>query len=83
MKRDCTDDRDQVKMEADRQIIDAPRRLLQFAVRDALAASKPCSTTEFKFKPLPSVVSMTNGGVSLVILQGFNQLYQCQITWEQ
>ncbi|XP_040991152.1 uncharacterized protein LOC121238373 [Juglans microcarpa x Juglans regia] len=46
--------------------IDAPRRLLQFAVRDAVATSSPSTlTNEPKLKRLRSVVSTSTGDVSL------------------
>lgn len=47
--------------------VDAPRRLLQFAVRDAVATSRPSnSEKEPKLKRLRSVVSTSTGDISLV-----------------
>lgn len=51
--------------DAGRQVIDAPRRLLQFAVRDAVATSRPDSTAESALKRLRSVVSTSNEDLSL------------------
>ncbi|PKI47403.1 uncharacterized protein LOC116187689 [Punica granatum] len=65
-KRSRSDERHQVKREAAHQVIDAPRRLLQFAVRDAVATSRPDSTTESSLKRLRSVVSTSNEDSSLV-----------------
>ncbi|KAK4755987.1 hypothetical protein SAY87_009744 [Trapa incisa] len=58
-KRGRSDDKHQLT-EAGRQVIDAPRRLLQFAVRDAVGTSRPDSTAESALKRLRSVVSTSN-----------------------
>ncbi|KAK4783348.1 hypothetical protein SAY86_007722 [Trapa natans] len=59
-KRSHADDKHQITREVSRQVIDAPRRLLQFAVRDAVATSKPDSAAESALKRLRSVVSTNN-----------------------
>ncbi|XP_022733217.1 uncharacterized protein LOC111287174 isoform X2 [Durio zibethinus] len=65
-KRSRLDERQPIKREAVSQMtIDAPRRLLQFAVRDAVGTSKACiSSKEPSFKRLRSVVSTSFGDSS-------------------
>ncbi|KAL6129899.1 hypothetical protein ACLB2K_068281 [Fragaria x ananassa] len=67
-KRVRPDERQHFKREVASQVnIDAPRRLLQFAVRDALTTSRQSnSTTEPTLKRLRSVVSTSTGDSSLV-----------------
>ncbi|PPR98401.1 hypothetical protein GOBAR_AA22286 [Gossypium barbadense] len=62
-KRSRPDDRQPIKREAVPQMnIDAPRRLLQFAVRDAVGTSRaPISAKEPSSKRLRSVVSTSSG----------------------
>ncbi|KAL6964827.1 hypothetical protein U1Q18_035882 [Sarracenia purpurea var. burkii] len=66
-KRSRPDDRLQTKrVVASHTTIDAPRRLLQFAVRDAVATSRPSgSTSEPALKRLRSVVSTSSGDPSV------------------
>ncbi|KAA8520257.1 hypothetical protein F0562_014513 [Nyssa sinensis] len=66
-KRSRPDERHQTKREVGSQsTIGAPRRLLQFAVRDAVATSRPSnSTTEPALKRLRSVVSTSTEEPSL------------------
>ncbi|XP_059651834.1 nucleolin 1 [Cornus florida] len=66
-KRSRPDEGQAAKREAVSQAtINAPRRLLQFAVRDAVGTSRPSkSTTEPALKRLRSVVSTTTGDSSL------------------
>ncbi|GKV27506.1 hypothetical protein SLEP1_g36674 [Rubroshorea leprosula] len=66
-KRGRTEERQQTKREAVPQAnIDAPRRLLQFAVRDAVESLRPAnSPKEPSLKRLRSVVSMSSGVSSL------------------
>ncbi|XP_052170255.1 uncharacterized protein LOC127786697 isoform X2 [Diospyros lotus] len=66
-KRRWPDERQQAKRGLTSQVaIDAPRRLLQFAVRDAVTTKRPStSTSEPALKRLRSVVS-TSGGDSIV-----------------
>uniref|UniRef100_A0A6P3ZR47 uncharacterized protein LOC107417664 n=1 Tax=Ziziphus jujuba TaxID=326968 RepID=A0A6P3ZR47_ZIZJJ len=60
-KRSRPDDQENIKREASQVNIVAPRRLLQFAVRDAVATSRPSnSVTEPTLKRLRSVVSTTS-----------------------
>ncbi|PON81343.1 Splicing factor-like protein [Trema orientale] len=66
-KRDRTDDRHNAKRETSQLNINAPRRLLQFAVRDAVAMSRPSnSPTEPSLKRLRSVVSTSTTDSSVV-----------------
>lgn len=67
-KRSRPDEHENKKREAVSQVnIDAPRRLLQFAVRDAVGTSRPSnSTKEPKLKRLRSVVSTSSSDLSLV-----------------
>ncbi|KAA3471513.1 nucleolin 1 [Gossypium australe] len=62
-KRSRPDERQPIKREAVPQMnIDAPRRLLQFAVRDAVGTSRaPISAKEPSSKRLRSVVSTSSG----------------------
>ncbi|XP_039008568.1 uncharacterized protein LOC120136681 [Hibiscus syriacus] len=62
-KRSRPDERQPIKRKAVSQMnIDAPRRLLQFAVRDAVGTSRtPVSSKEPSSKRLRSVVSTTSG----------------------
>ncbi|XP_022756766.1 uncharacterized protein LOC111304482 isoform X2 [Durio zibethinus] len=66
-KRSRLVERQPIKREAVSQMtIDAPRRLLQFAVRDAVGTSRPStSSKEPSFKRLRSVVSTSFGDASL------------------
>ncbi|XP_021280563.1 nucleolin 1 [Herrania umbratica] len=66
-KRSRIDERQPIKREEVSQMtIDAPRRLLQFAVRDAVGTSRsPISAKEPSFKRLRSVVSTSSGDSSL------------------
>ncbi|GLT84173.1 hypothetical protein SLE2022_024200 [Rubroshorea leprosula] len=66
-KRNRTEERQQTKREAVPQAnIDAPRRLLQFAVRDAVESLRPAnSPKEPSLKRLRSVVSTSSGVSSL------------------
>lgn len=65
-KRSRLDERQPIKREAVSQTIDAPRRLLQFAVRDAVGTSKASTLAkEPSFKRLRSVVSTSSGDSSL------------------
>ncbi|XP_034704467.1 uncharacterized protein LOC117928634 [Vitis riparia] len=66
-KRNRPDDLKQAKREVVSQAtINAPRRLLQFAVRDAVATSRPSNlAAEPKLKRLRSVVSTSTGDSSL------------------
>ncbi|KAJ9685739.1 hypothetical protein PVL29_017683 [Vitis rotundifolia] len=66
-KRNRPDDLKQAKREvASQATINAPRRLLQFAVRDAVATSRPSNLAgEPKLKRLRSVVSTSTGDSSL------------------
>ncbi|OMO69781.1 hypothetical protein CCACVL1_19272 [Corchorus capsularis] len=66
-KRSRSDGRQSIKREAVSQMtIDAPRRLLQFAVRDAVGTSKaPMSPKEPSSKRLRSVVSTSSGDLAL------------------
>ncbi|KAK6261076.1 RNA recognition motif domain - like 2 [Theobroma cacao] len=66
-KRSRIDERQPIKREEVSQMtIDAPRRLLQFAVRDAVGTSRsPISAKESSFKRLRSVVSTSSGDSSL------------------
>ncbi|XWS32549.1 hypothetical protein CRYUN_Cryun23aG0167400 [Craigia yunnanensis] len=64
-KRSRLDERQAIKREAVSQMnIDAPRRLLQFAVRDAVGTSRPSSAKEASCKRLRSVVSTSLGDSS-------------------
>ncbi|XWS77428.1 hypothetical protein CRYUN_Cryun01aG0260900 [Craigia yunnanensis] len=64
-KRSRLDERQHIKREAVSQMtIDAPRRLLQFAVRDAVGTSRPSSAKEPSFKHIQSVVSTSFGDSS-------------------
>ncbi|KAK9282796.1 hypothetical protein L1049_011017 [Liquidambar formosana] len=65
-KRSRPDERQQLKREGVSQAtIDAPRRLLQFAVRDAVGTSKPTnSAKDPRLKRLRSVVSTSTGDSS-------------------
>ncbi|KAL5543432.1 hypothetical protein UlMin_007216 [Ulmus minor] len=66
-KRRWPDEQEIMKRESAQGNIDAPRRLLQFAVRDAVAMSRPSiSATEPSLKRLRSVVSTSTGDSSLV-----------------
>ncbi|KDP43453.1 hypothetical protein JCGZ_16740 [Jatropha curcas] len=67
-KRSRQDERQNMKREAVSQTtIDAPRRLLQFAVRDAVGTSRPSSLVkEPSLKRLRSVVSTAAGESSMV-----------------
>lgn len=63
-KRSRPDERQYLKRDSTSQIIDAPRRLLQFAVRDAVATSRPSdSAGESTLKRLRSVVSTSSEDV--------------------
>ncbi|KAF8009771.1 hypothetical protein BT93_J0689 [Corymbia citriodora subsp. variegata] len=63
-KRSRLDERQHTKRDPTSQIIDAPRRLLQFAVRDAVATSRPSdSAGEPTIKRLRSVVSTSSEDV--------------------
>ncbi|XP_030476320.1 uncharacterized protein LOC115693461 isoform X2 [Syzygium oleosum] len=63
-KRSRLDERQHMKRDSNSQIIDAPRRLLQFAVRDAVATSRPSdSAGESTLKRLRSVVSTASEDV--------------------
>ncbi|GLT60718.1 hypothetical protein SLA2020_334740 [Shorea laevis] len=66
-KRSRTEEMQQAKGEAVAQVkIDAPRRLLQFAVRDAVGSLRPANATkEPLLKSLCSVVSTCSGVSSL------------------
>ncbi|CAI9103120.1 OLC1v1001561C1 [Oldenlandia corymbosa var. corymbosa] len=66
-KRNRPEERQQVKREGvSHAIIAAPRRLLQFAVRDAVGTSKPSNlTSEPSLKRLRSVVSTSAEDVNL------------------
>ncbi|KAG2668624.1 hypothetical protein I3760_14G000400 [Carya illinoinensis] len=65
-KRSRPDEHENRKREAVSQAsIDAPRRLLQFAVRDAVATSMPSNSQESKLNRLHSVVSMSTAHASL------------------
>ncbi|KAJ4711649.1 putative RNA binding family protein [Melia azedarach] len=62
-KRSRPDDRHHTKREVSQSTIDAPRRLLQFAVRDAVGTTKPSNSgKEPSLKRLRSVVSTATGG---------------------
>ncbi|XVE74231.1 hypothetical protein DITRI_Ditri11bG0182000 [Diplodiscus trichospermus] len=64
-KRSRLDEQQPMKREAVSQMaIDAPRRLLQFAVRDAVGTSRPSLAKEPSFKRLRSVVSTSVGDSS-------------------
>nr|XP_023881866.1 protein gar2 [Quercus suber]POE73790.1 polyadenylate-binding protein 2 [Quercus suber] len=67
-KRSQPDERESKKREAVSQVnIDAPRRLLQFAVRDAVGTSRPSNLAkEPRLKRLRSVVSTSTGDSSFV-----------------
>lgn len=66
-KRTRTDEQQNTKREAAPAKIDAPRRLLQFAVRDAVAMSRPTTTaTEPSLKRLRSVVSTSTSDSSSI-----------------
>ncbi|KAK1552010.1 hypothetical protein Q3G72_008808 [Acer saccharum] len=66
-KRSRTDERQHSKREVGQQTIDAPRRLLQFAVRDAVGTTRPSTSgTEPSSKRLRSVVSASTGNTELV-----------------
>ncbi|XP_020553225.1 uncharacterized protein LOC105173472 isoform X1 [Sesamum indicum] len=65
-KRMRTEEKHLRKREFSESTISAPRRLLQFAVRDAVATSRPSnSTAEPSLKRLRSVVSASTGDSSL------------------
>ncbi|KAL2514284.1 RNA binding (RRM/RBD/RNP motif) family protein [Forsythia ovata] len=65
-KRRRLEERQLKKEEVTQASSDAPRRLLQFAVRDAVATSRPSnSTAEPSLKRLRSVVSTSTGDSSL------------------
>ncbi|KAH7570680.1 hypothetical protein JRO89_XS05G0155000 [Xanthoceras sorbifolium] len=66
-KRSRTDERQHSKREVGQKTIDAPRRLLQFAVRDAVGTTRPSSSgKEPSLKRLRSVVSTSTGTSELV-----------------
>ncbi|KAE9617304.1 hypothetical protein Lal_00034878 [Lupinus albus] len=69
-KRGRDDEQQKTKRDADSQVtIDAPRRLLKFAMRDAVATSRPSNLgtpVVPSFKRLRSVVSTSSGESSLV-----------------
>ncbi|KAM6570603.1 hypothetical protein CsatB_018588 [Cannabis sativa] len=66
-KRDRTDDRHNAKRETTQMNVDAPRRLLQFAVRDIVSMSRPSNApTEPSLKRLRSVVSTSTTDSSAV-----------------
>ncbi|OIW07970.1 hypothetical protein TanjilG_20071 [Lupinus angustifolius] len=69
-KRGRDDEQQKTKRDADSQVkIDAPRRLLQFAMRDAVATSRPSNLgtpVVPSLKRLRSVVSTSSGESSLV-----------------
>ncbi|KAL0374278.1 UNVERIFIED_CONTAM: Polyadenylate-binding protein 2 [Sesamum radiatum] len=65
-KRRQTEEKHLRKREFSESTVSAPRRLLQFAVRDAVATSRPSnSTAEPSLKRLRSVVSASTGDSSL------------------
>ncbi|CAA2953400.1 polyadenylate-binding 2 [Olea europaea subsp. europaea] len=65
-KRRRPEERELKKEEVSQASSDAPRRLLQFAVRDAVATSRPSNlTAEPSLKRLRSVVSTSKGDSSL------------------
>ncbi|CAI9764683.1 unnamed protein product [Fraxinus pennsylvanica] len=65
-KRRRPEERELKKEEVSQASSDAPRRLLQFAVRDAVATSRPSnSTAEPSLKRLRSVISTSTGDSSL------------------
>ncbi|XP_062115325.1 uncharacterized protein LOC133829613 [Humulus lupulus] len=66
-KRDRTDERHNTKRETTQMNVDAPRRLLQFAVRDIVSMSRPSNApTEPSLKRLRSVVSTSTTDSSVV-----------------
>ncbi|XVF73644.1 hypothetical protein PTKIN_Ptkin12aG0218700 [Pterospermum kingtungense] len=64
-KRSRLERRQHIKEAVSQMTIDAPRRLLQFAVRDAVGTPRPLSTKEPSFKRLKSMVSTSFGNSSL------------------
>ncbi|XP_058203666.1 uncharacterized protein LOC131317950 isoform X2 [Rhododendron vialii] len=65
-KRSRPDEQQETKVVASQATVGAPRRLLQFAVRDAVATSRPSSSaSEPALKRLRSVVSTSSGDPSV------------------